>query len=94
MSRLEFHLRRALRGGARGELRHRLVAAEHDHGPEQAGESFELGVVGPCRLDVVPPRRRNAALGVLKLRLQRQEVLARLEVGILFADREQAAKRA
>ena len=90
----ELHLRRRLRIVVGGEFRHRLVAAKHCPGPQQAGERLELSVVGPRRLDVVPPRRRDAGLSALKLRLQRQEVLVRLEVGIFFADREQAAKRA
>ena len=90
----ELHLRRRLRTLDRGELRHRLVAAEECRGPQQAGEGLELGVVGAHRLDVVAPRDRDAVLGAFELRLQRQEVLVRLEVGIVLADRDQPAERA
>src|SRR5215470_6492756 len=48
-SRQNFTLWRALRGVARGELGHRLVAAEHSRRPQQAGEGLELGVVDPHR---------------------------------------------
>src|SRR6201988_3537203 len=90
----ELHLRR-LRGTLdRGELRHRLVGTEEGRGPQEAGEGLELGVVDPHRLDVVAPGDGDAVLGALELRLQRQEVLVRLEVGIVLARRDQPAERA
>ena len=46
------------------------------------------------RRDVVPAGDRDAVLGALELRLQGEEVLVRLEVGIVLADGEQAPERA
>src|SRR5688572_23531794 len=88
----ELHLRRLLRVLVGGELGHRLAAA--DHGPDLAGEGPDLGVVGAHRLDVVAPRHGDAVLGAFELALQRQEVLVRLQVGIVLADRDQPAERA
>ena len=76
------------------ELRHRLVGPEEGRGPQHAGEGLELGIVGPHRLDVVAPRHGDAVLSAFELRLQRQEVLVRLEVGIVLADGDQSAERA
>ena len=59
-----------------------------------AGEGPQLGVVGAHRLDVVAPRDGDAVLGALELRLQRQEVLVRFQVGIVLAHREQPPERA
>src|SRR5690242_18126027 len=64
---LEFHLRRLGRIFVRGELCHRLVAAEDGVGPDDAGERPQLGIVETHRLDVVAPSDGNAVLGALEL---------------------------
>ena len=93
-SLLELHLRRALGLFGDGERLHRLVAFVERARPDHAGKRLELGVVGLHRLDVVAPRDRDAVLGAFELRLQREEVLVRFQVRIVFADREQPAERA
>src|SRR5262249_7533834 len=76
------------------EFRHRLAARVERLRPEHARNGAQLGVVDAHRLDVVAPRHRDAVLGAFELRLQGEEVLVRLELGIALADREQAAERA
>jgi hypothetical protein len=43
--------------------------------------------------DVIAPGHGDAIFGSFQLRLQRQEVLIGLEIGIAFADRKQPPKR-
>src|SRR5215813_14171558 len=64
---LEFHLRWLGRVFARGELRHRLVAAEDRVCPNDARECPQLGIVETHGFDVVAPGNRNAVLGALEL---------------------------
>ena len=59
-----------------------------------AREGGELGVVDAHRLDVVAPRDGDAVLGALELRLQGEEVLPRLDVGIALGHDQQLAQRA
>src|SRR5471032_1591558 len=92
--RSELDGRRRLGGIAGRELRHRLVRTEGGHRPQHARERLEFGVVGAHGLDVVAARHGDAVLGAFELRLQREEVLVRLEVGIVLADGEQPAERA
>src|SRR5262245_56165849 len=54
----EFDLRRRLGSFARGEFRHRLIAAKEYHRPENAREGAQLGVVDAHGLDVVAARNR------------------------------------
>src|SRR6516165_4152 len=94
----EFYRGRFLQILRDGECLHRLVAPVERRCPQDAGIRLELGVVGTHPLDVVAPRDRDAVLGAFQLRLQREEILVRLEVGIAF-DRDQepperAGKRA
>src|SRR5262245_50595195 len=89
---LELHLRVALGILADGELLHRLVALVERRRPDHAGKGAQFGVVGAHRLDVVAPRHRDAVLGALELRLQREEVLVRLEIGIALGHGDQAAE--
>ena len=72
-----------------GLLERKKVAAH-----STPGKVAKLGVVDAHRFDVVAPRDRDAVFGAFELRLQRQEVLVGLEVGIVLADREQPAERA
>src|SRR6185437_7241656 len=62
--------------------------------PDHAGECAQLGVVLPDRFVVIAPRDGDAVFRSLKLRLQRQEVLVRLQVGIVFGDRQQPPQNA
>src|SRR5262245_6711534 len=91
---LELHLRIALGFLADGEFLHRLAALVERRGPDHARKRAQLGVVGTHRLDVVAARHRDAVLGALELRLQRQEVLVRFEIGIPLRHGDQAAERA
>ena len=58
------------------------------------GNRPQFGIVLLHRKYVVAARHRNAILGPFELRLKRQEILIRLEVGIGLGYREQAAERA
>src|SRR5262249_9021885 len=88
----EFHLRRLGRIFGRGELRHRFVTAENSVGPDKAWERPQLGIVETHRFDVVAPGDRNAVLGALELRLQRQEVLIGFKIGIILAHGDEPAE--
>src|SRR5215831_6612991 len=91
---LEFHLRRLGRILARGELRHRLVAAEECVGPDDAGERSQFCIVETHRFDVVAASNRNTVFGAFKLRLQRQEVLIGFQIRVILAYGDKPAKRA
>ena len=58
------------------------------------GKVFSFGVIVLHRGDIVSPRDGDAVFGPLELGLQRQEILVRFEVRIVFADREQTPERA
>ena len=51
-------------------------------------------VVVPHRLDIVAAGDRDAVFGAFELRLQRQEILVGLQVGIVLDHREQPRQRA
>src|SRR5208282_1066047 len=88
---LELHLRRGLGFGVGGERNQRLDRAEHRLRPKHAREGPERGVEVLHRGDVIAAGDSDPVLGPLELGLQRQEVLVRLEVWIVFADREETA---
>ena len=92
--KLELHLRHL--GGflGDGEVLHRLRIRIEHRAPPAAGDRPDLGIVGLHRGDVVAPRDGDAVLGAFELRLQREEVLVRLEVRIVLGDGEQLAERA
>src|SRR5271166_5773542 len=77
-----------------GERLHGLVAAVERRGPQHTGKGLELGVVGAYRLDVVAPRHRNAVLRTFQLRLQREEILVRLQVRVTLGRDQQPSERA
>src|ERR1039458_7771017 len=54
----------------------------------------EYGVVVLHRDNVIAARHGDAILGAFELRLKREEILIRLEVGVGLGYREQAAERA
>src|SRR5215831_10951440 len=90
----ELHLRRP--GHVLGDRKrlHGLVAPIERRGPDHAGECAQLRVVLPHRFDVVAPGDRDAVLRAFELRLQRQEVLVRFQIGIALRHREQPSERA
>src|SRR5215831_16442211 len=90
----EFHLRWRLRTLAGSKLRHRFVVAEQRRSPQQTGERPEGRIVCSHCFDVVAPRHRYAIFSAFELRLQGEEVLVRLEIGIVLADGEEPAQRA
>src|SRR5262245_32804687 len=94
ISRSELHLRRPDHVLGHREGLHGLFAAVERRGPDHARERAQLRVVLPHRVDVVAPRHGDAVLRAFELRLQRQEVLVRFEIGIAFRDREQPPERA
>ena len=61
--------------------------------PPAAGDGPDLGVVVLDRGDVVAPGDGDAVLGAFELRLQREEVLVRLQVGIVLDHRKQSCQR-
>src|SRR5215469_116044 len=89
----ELHLWWCLRIIVRCELRHWLVRSKEGGSPQYAGEGLECCVVDPHCFYVVAPSNRDAVLSSLELRLQRQEVLVGLEIGIVLADCKQPAER-
>src|SRR5262249_49506236 len=90
----ELHLRRTLRLFRDGEGLHRLIPSVERRSPDQARERAQLRIVLPHRLDVVAARHRDAVLGALELRLQRQKILVRLQLRIALRYRQQPAERA
>ena len=86
---LELHLRHL--GGllGDGEVLHRLRIGIEDRAPPASGDGPDLGVVVLDRGDVVAPGDGDTVLGALELRLQREEVLVRLQVRIVLDDRQQ-----
>src|SRR6516162_2389589 len=90
----ELHLRRP--GHVFGDRKrlHGLVAPVERRGPDHAGERAQLRVVLPHRVDVIAPGDGDAVLRAFELRLQRQEVLVRFEIGIALRHREQPSERA
>ena len=89
----EFYLRGLAGIFARCEFRHRLIGAEECIGPNDTGERPQLRIVEAYRLDVVAPGNRDAVLGAFELRLECQEVLVGLEVGIILTDGNEPAER-
>src|SRR5476649_1485070 len=85
---LEFHLRRRLCALACSEFHHWFVGAEERCRPQQARKCFERGIVDADSLDVVAPRDRDAVFSTFELRLKRQKVLVRFEIGVILADRK------
>ena len=77
-----------------GEILHRLRVGIEQSAPPAAGDGPDLGVVVLNRGDVVAPGDGDAVLGALELRLQREKIRVRLQVGIGLADREQPPQRA
>src|SRR5262249_36059100 len=90
----ELHLRRSGHVFGIRERFHGLVAPVERRGPDDAGERTQLRVVLPHRVDVVAPGDGDAVLGALELRLQREEVLVRFQIGIALRHREQPPERA
>src|SRR6516162_3422513 len=90
----ELHLRRPGHVFGDRERLHGLVVPVEGGGPNHAGERAQLRVVLPHRFDVVAPGDRDAVLRAFELRLQREEVLVRLQIGIALRHREQAPERA
>src|SRR5262249_17038449 len=78
----EFALGGRLRTLAGSKLRHRFVVAEQRRSPQQTGERPEGRIVCSHCFDVVAPRHRYAIFSAFELRLQGEEVLVRLEIGI------------
>src|ERR1051326_4753308 len=81
-----------LLGNCEGLL-HLGVGIEPGRDPA-ARDRAERGVIGLHPVDVVLARDRDAVLGALELRLQRQEILVRLQVRIILAHRQQPPERA
>src|SRR5689334_23767991 len=79
--KLELHLRRLAHVLGHGEVLHGLSVRIEERAPPAAGNGPDLGVVVLDRLDVVAPCDGDAILRALELRLKRQEILIRLEVG-------------
>src|SRR6516164_8649587 len=90
----ELHLRRPPHVFGHRERLHRLVAPIERRGPDHAGKRAQLRVVLPHRFDVVAPGAGDAVLRAFELRLQREEVLIRFEIGIALRHREQPPERA
>src|SRR6516162_6911691 len=90
----ELHLRRP--GHVLGDRKrlHGLVAPVERRGPDHAEERAQLRIVLPHRFDVVAPRDGDAVLRAFELRLQREEVLVRFQIGIALRHREQPPERA
>ena len=91
-SEVELHLGRRLGFGRRGEQLHRLRAGMDRLGPDHIGEGPQGGVVVPHGLIVVAAGDGDPVFRPLQLRLQGQEVLVGLELGIGF-DRDQKARQ-
>ena len=83
----------ALRAVVGGKFGHRLGAAEKGRRPQHAGEGLQRRIVDPHRFDVVAPGDGDAVFGAFQLRLQGKEVLVRLQIRVILADREQAPQR-
>ena len=83
---LELHLRHL--GGLLGDgkVLHRLGIWIEHRAPPAARDGPDLGVVVLHRGDVVAPGDGDPVLGAFELRLQREEVLVRLQVGIILDD--------
>ncbi len=92
--RSEFHLRRRLHVLGHCERLHRLVVLVKRGGPDHAGKGAQLRVVLPHRLDVVAARHCDAVLRAFELRLQREKILVRFEIGIALRNRQQPSERA
>src|SRR5262245_4384947 len=90
----ELHLRRPGHVFGDRERLHGLVAPVERRGPDDAGECAQLRVVLPHRFDVVAPGDSDAVLRAFELRLQREEVLVRFQIGIALRHREQPPERA
>src|SRR6516165_6077908 len=84
----ELHLRRPGHVFGDRERLHGLVAPIERRGPDHAGERAQLRVVLPHRFDVVAPGDGDAVLRAFELRLQREEVLIRFQIGIALRHRE------
>jgi hypothetical protein len=80
--------------GISGERNQRLDRAEHRLRPEHAREGPERRVEVLHRGDVVAAGDGDPVFRPLELGLQREEVRVRLELRIVFADREQAPESA
>src|SRR3546814_4822631 len=63
-----------------------------ERGPPAAGNGPELGVVDAHRLDEVAARDRDAILRAFELRLERQEILVGLQVGIARSEERRVGK--
>src|SRR5262249_52960860 len=90
----ELHLRRSGHVFGDRERLHGLVAPVERRGPDDAGERTQLRVVLPHRFDVVAPGDGDAVLRAFELRLQREEILVRFQIGIALRHREQPPERA
>src|SRR5499433_2914606 len=90
----ELHLRRPGHVFGDRERLHGLVAPIERRGPDHAGERAQLRVVLPHRFDVVAPGDGDAVLRAFELRLQREEVLIRFQIGIALRHRKQPPERA
>src|SRR2546430_2616278 len=90
----ELHLRRPGHVFGDRERLHGLVVPVEGGGPDHARERAQLRVVLPHRFDVVAPGDRDAVLRAFELRLQREEVLVRFQIGIALRHREQPPERA
>src|SRR4029077_8993973 len=84
---LELHLRHL--GGllGDGEVLHGLGIGIEHRAPPASGDGSDLGVVGLDRFDVVAPGDGDAVFGAFELRLQRKEILVRLQVRIILHHR-------
>jgi hypothetical protein len=70
----------------RGKFCHRL-AAKHGLCPNDAWEGSDLGVVGAHRVNVITACYGNTIFGAFQLRLQRQKIRVRFQVGVVFDNR-------
>ena len=77
-----------------GEVLERLVGGVPELRPEDRREGAQREVVIAHGVDVVAAGHRDAVLGAFQLRLQGEEVLVGLQVGIVLDDSEQARQRA
>src|SRR5687768_12098315 len=82
------------RGGVRGRFEEGLGPEAGEGGHEAAREQAQARVVLPHGVVEAPALDRDPVLGAGKLGLQREEVLVRLQLGILFDRDEKAAEGA
>src|SRR4029079_6339100 len=76
-----------------GEILHGLCVRIKYRAPPAAGDRPDLRIIFLHRGDVVLARDGDAVLGAFELRLERQEVLVRLQIRIVLGDGQQTAER-